>query len=349
MLRSKHVAGAALYSFFALPFSFFLYPFSLHAQDTPVFRSKTDLVVVPVTVTDRSGRFVRDLTPEQFEIVDAGGRRSVLQFAAERVPISLGILLDVSGSMATDPKTRAADDARWTDTRRALDLLVERLNPEDEVLFAAFADKVGLAVPWTRDHHRVTRAFDTLRPGGYTAMFDAVKLISPAFQRSEHGRKVLLVISDGRDSLVPRLIGGGPMYGPIRPTREQQVQLDINQRQKALRDAAIGAMQRAVTSSGASVYAIGMGTGKGAYVDSENLEAVTGSTGGYVEVIDDPANISAAVARVFDELQTQYMLAFEPAHTDGKYHDIQVTVKNRDLRVRARTGYVAPAASLPVK
>src|SRR5687767_14117343 len=92
MLRSKHVARAALYSFFALPFSFFLYPFSLHAQDTPVFRSKTDLVVVPVTVTDRSGRFVRDLTPEQFEIVDAGGRRSVLQFAAERVPISLGIL-----------------------------------------------------------------------------------------------------------------------------------------------------------------------------------------------------------------------------------------------------------------
>ncbi len=59
--------------------------------------------------------------------------------------------------------------------------------------FAAFSDKVGLAVPWTRDHQQVPRAFDALRPGGYTAMFDAVKLIGPAFQRAEHARKVLLV------------------------------------------------------------------------------------------------------------------------------------------------------------
>jgi VWFA-related protein len=320
-------------------YSVFVSPFSLEAQ-TPIFRAKTDLVVVPVTVTDRSGRFVHGLTPDQFEIVDAGGRRPVLQFASERVPVSLAILLDVSGSMATDPTARAADDARWADTRRALELLVDRLNPEDEVLFAAFADKVGLAVPWTRDHDRVPRAFSTLRPGGYTAMFDAVKLMAPAFQRAEHARKVMLLITDGQDSLVPR-ITGAPVYRyPI--SREQQVQMDIHQRQKQLRDAAVGAMQRAVTNSGAVVYAIGMGTGKGAFVDLENLEVVTGTTGGYVEAIDDPAKISDAVAHVFDELQTQYMLAFEPAHTDGKYHDIEVTTRNRDLRVRARTGYVAP-------
>ena len=139
--------------------------------------------------------------------------------------MSLGILLDISGSMATDAKARALDDARWADTRRALELLVQRLDPRDEVLFAAFADKVGLAVPWTRDHQRVPRAFNTLRPGGYTAMFDAVKLIAPAFQRAEHARKVLLVISDGRDSLVPR-ISGAPVYRyPL--SREQQVQMEI--------------------------------------------------------------------------------------------------------------------------
>ena len=339
MLRSKPVVRVALFSFFVLPFS-------LHAQ-TPIFRAKTDLVVVPVTVTDRSGRFVRDLTPDQFEIVDGGGRRPVVQFAAERVPVSLVILLDVSGSMATDPKTRAADDARWADTRSALELLVQRLNAEDEVLFAAFSDKVGLAVPWTRDHARVPRAFSALRPGGYTALFDAVKLISPAFQRAEHARKVMLLITDGRDSLVPK-ISGAPVYRyPL--SREQQVQMEIHGRQKALRDAAVGAAQTAVKNSGASVYAIGMGTGKGAYVDVPNLETLTADSGGYVEAIDDPANITAAVARVFDELQTQYMLAFEPSHADGKDHEIQVTVKNRDLRVRARARYVAPTPSLPVK
>ena len=77
--------------------------------------------------------------------------------ATERVPVSLGILLDISGSMATDPKARAADDARWADTRRALELLVQRLDKRDEVFFAAFADKVWLAVPWTREHEQVPR------------------------------------------------------------------------------------------------------------------------------------------------------------------------------------------------
>ena len=108
-----------------------------------------------------------------------------------------------------------------------------------------------------------------------------------------------------------------------------------------MRDLAIGAAQRAVTNSGAAVYAIGMGTGKGAYVDLENLELLTANSGGYVEDINDPAEISAAVARVFDELQSQYVLAFEPAHADGKYHEISVTHKNRDLHVRARAGYTA--------
>ena len=325
---------------FAALYSCFILPISLFAQSLPVFRATSDVVVVPVTVTDRAGRFVNGLTADEFELTDSGERRPIMQFSTERVPVSLGILLDISGSMATDPKARAADDARWADTRRALELLVERLDPRDEVLFAAFADKVGLAVPWTREHQQVTRAFNTLRPGGFTAMFDAVKLIAPAFQRAELPRKVLLVITDGRDSLVPKIRGTPP---PVfrGATREQQVQSEIYYRQKTLRDAAVGATQRAVTTSGAAVYAIGMGTGKGAYVDVENLELLTANSGGYVEDITDPSDITAAVARICDELQSQYVLAFEPAGADGKYHEIAVTHKNRDLRVRARSGYTA--------
>ena len=296
---------------------------------------------MPVTVTERSGRFVSGLTADEFEIEDAGERRAITQFSTEREPVSLGILLDISASMATDAKERAADDARWADTRRALELLVQRLDRRDEVLFAAFADKLGVAVPWTRDHQQVTRAFDTLRPGGFTAMFDAVKLIAPAFQRAEHGRKVLLVITDGRDSLVPHIRGNPPLSVSRPPTREEQVQREIQTRQNTLRDVAVGATQRAVTNSGAAVYAIGMGTGKGAYVDLPNLETLTANSGGYVEAINDPAEITAAVARMFDELQSQYTLAFESVRADGKYHEIQVTMKNRDLRVRARAGYQA--------
>ena len=323
----------------AVLFSFFVLSYSLFAQSSPVFRAATDVVVVPVTVTDRSGRFVAGLAAADFEISDGGTRPELTQFSAERVPVSLGILLDISGSMATDARTRALDDARWADTRRALELLVERLDPRDEVLFAAFADKLGLAVSWTRDHWRVPLAFGGLRPGGYTALFDAVRLIAPAFQRAEHARKVLLVISDGRDSLVPHVRGGSVQ--PYGRSREQQVQAEINARQQALRNTAVGAAKAIVKTSGASLYAIGMGTGKGAYVDVENLETLTADSGGYVEAISEPAEISAAVARMFDELQSQYMIAFEPVRADGKYHEIAVTTRNRDLRVRARAGYQA--------
>ena len=107
----------------------------------------------------------------------------------------------------------------------ALELLVKRLDPRDEVLFAVFADKVGLAVPWTQDHQRVPRAFNALRPGGYTALFDAVKLIVPAFQRAEHSE------SAARDFRRPRqpgtaLSGATPPF-PVPASREQQVQSEI--------------------------------------------------------------------------------------------------------------------------
>ena len=75
------------------------------AQEPAIFRTSTDVVLVPISVTDRNGRFVRGLTSDHFQISDGGTRRAVKQFSAERVPISLAILLDISGSMAQNPKS----------------------------------------------------------------------------------------------------------------------------------------------------------------------------------------------------------------------------------------------------
>ena len=94
------------------------------AQQSPVFRAGTHPVPVSVTVTDRSGWFVHGLTAEQFGISEDGTRRAVAQFSAGRVPVSLGILLDIGGSMTPGPKVIGADDARWAGTRRALEVLV---------------------------------------------------------------------------------------------------------------------------------------------------------------------------------------------------------------------------------
>ena len=161
-VRVRLAAALVVYSFFHLPFSFLS---RVSAQNPPTFRVNADAVVVPVTVTDRSGRFVHGLAADQFEISEGGTRRPVVQFSAGRVPVSLGILLDISGSMTESPNARAADDARWADTRHALERLLTRLTAADEVLFAAFSDKVA-AAPWTNDRAAILRGFDLLRPGG---------------------------------------------------------------------------------------------------------------------------------------------------------------------------------------
>jgi Ca-activated chloride channel family protein len=309
----------------------------LHAQD---FRSTADAVLVPVTVTDRNGRFVRGLTVDQFEIRDDGARRPITQFSAERVPVSLGILLDVSGSMASDPKAKAAEDARWTDTRRALELLLSRLDARDEIFFAVFHDQVALAAPWTLEHDAVLRAFDRIAPGGRTALFNAVARIAPAFELARYQRRALLVISDGNDSRVPTISGARPI--PTYPaTPEQQHLARLFFQREAHRTGAVGETKRVIEKSGAAVFAVGMGTRQGAPVSLDNLEALTRGSGGYTEPLKDPAEISAAVARIADDLQSQYVLGFEPTKADGEFHPIAVEVKGRGLTVRARAGYVA--------
>jgi Ca-activated chloride channel family protein len=260
----------------------------------------------------------------------------VTQFTAERVPVSLGILLDISGSMTQDPKAKAAEDARWADTRRALELLVSRLDPRDDVFFAAFAEKVGVAVPWSSEHRRVLQTFDGLRPGGRTALFEAVRLIVPAFQLARHDRKALLLISDGNDTMVGRAPIARPTtkveaFGNLGPSVVPNLQ----------REAAIVAAKTAIRGSGGALYAVGIGTRKGAPVDSATLERLTLDTGGYVEPLREPSEISAAVARICDDLQSQYVLTFEPAHADGKFHSISIKLKDTRHRVRARAGYQA--------
>ena len=168
------------------------------AQGPAVFRTGTDVVLVPVSVTDRNGRFVGGLAADHFQISDDGAWRAVKPFSAERVPVSLAILLDISGNLEQNPQERLADDARWAETRRAIELLLTRLGPDDEVLFAVF-NEVAKASPWTKEHHKILGTFDLLYRGGGTALLESVKQIASVFHMARHQRKVLLLISDGND------------------------------------------------------------------------------------------------------------------------------------------------------
>ena len=315
------------------------------AQEPAVFRASTDVVLVPVSVTDQNGRFVHGLTSDHFEISEGGTRRAVKQFSVDRVPVSLGILLDISGSITEDPKIRADERARWADMRRALALLLTRLVAADEVFFAVFNEGVA-AASWTQDHSALLREFDALRPGGGNALLDAVPVMVPTFELGRYQRKVLLLITDGNDASHVPTPGVRPLYpiSDVAPPGYEPLAI-MGDSRESVRQRRLSTTKSAVRRSDVTLYAIGIGRRTGEPVDTVLLEGLTTESGGYVEALRDPTEIPAAVARICDDLQSQYLLAIAPGQADGKYHSIQVRTTDRRLRVRARAGYVALPAS----
>jgi len=311
------------------------------AQEPGVFRASADAVLVSVSVTDQNGRFVHGLTSDHFEISEGGTQRAVTHVSADHVPVSLGILLDISGSITEDPKIRADARARWAEMRRALALLVTRLDAADEVFFSVFNEGV-VADSWTQDHSALLRQFDALRPGGGNALLDAVPVIVPTFELGRYQRKVLLLITDGNDASdvpTPGVRPSSPI-GDIAPPGYEPLAI-MGDSRESVRQRRLSTTKRVVRRSDVALYAIGIGRRTGEPVDTVLLEGLTTESGGYVESLRDPTEIPAAVARILDDLQSQYLLAIGPGQADGKYHAIQVRTKDRRLRVRARTGYMA--------
>src|SRR5687768_4989203 len=133
---------------------------ALHAQ----FRSRIDIVQVTVSVTDANGRLIPNLTRDDFQVWEDGEPQQVTQFTDQRVPVSLGVLLDASDSMRGQP---------IVDARAALDRFVgELLEPEDEAFVATFNHLPRLAARWSRPPSVVAHALDDLQPSGGTAIYD---------------------------------------------------------------------------------------------------------------------------------------------------------------------------------
>ena len=318
----------------------------LRAQEGFTFKSGVDLVNITATVAGRDGRFVPGLTKDDFVVRDDGERQTITHFSNERVPVSLGIALDTSGSM-TPEKMAAA--------RAAINRFVtELLGDEDELFFVEFADKVFIRQDWTTDRRAITRAVARVEAGGGTALYDAIAESLPVAASGTHRKKALLVISDGNDSdstvtafelrqairesevLVYALGVDGTGSSrttappPISPPAQPRFPIPFPQpgsRRPPIFPQILGGQR--------------LPAGGGERVNAGALRQITDDTGGRTEIIGALRDLDSATARIADELSKQYTLAYPIPHDrSGTWHSITVEMEDRDLTVRARRGYL---------
>lgn len=156
------------------------------------FRTGIDLINITATVVDGTGRFVSGLQKDDFRVYEDDKLQAISHFNSERVPVSLGIVLDTSGSM---------DGEKMMAARRALQrFLFDLLGPDDEVFLYRFAEVPELLHGWSQDRRAIADALARIRPRGATSLYDAVAEAMPMMQTARHRKQALLIISDGNDT-----------------------------------------------------------------------------------------------------------------------------------------------------
>jgi VWFA-related protein len=319
------------------------------------FRSNVDLINVTVTVTDSSGRFVSGLKQDDFEVYEDGVLQQTSHFDAERVPVSLGLAIDTSGSMIGD---------KWDAAQAAVGrFLNDLLGSQDEVFLYRFDNRPELVQPWTSDRRGAGRKLDGVQPRGGTAMYDAVASAIPLAQRGTRRKKALVVISDGNDTSsqmrvteLTRLIqesevlvyaigidasGSAPSSyrssgssGPAQKVSSQPVPAPFPGRKAATPPPPPPPASSRSTPP--------RGSGSTDRVNADALRAMTDDSGGRTEMIYSAQDLEPATAGIASELSQQYFLGYSsPAPKDGKWHTIEVRLKKGSYHVRARRGFIA--------
>ena len=317
------------------------------------FKSGVELVNVTATVSDDNGHFVSGLTKDDFTIFEDGQQQEITNFSNEHVPVSLGILLDTSGSMTPEKMSSA---------RSAIDRFIyELLDKNDELFFMQFASVPDLLQGWTFDRRAISRAVGQVSAAGGTAMYDAIARALPIAADGRNQKKAILVISDGNDTNSRTSVS--ELRNMIRESEVMVYALGVDGS-----DVSTYTQQPRQPSSprfpipiprgrgrfpgGRFPFAPQIGfpplggvwgrTGGNEHVNESALRAITDDTGGRTEIVRGFGDLDAATAHIADELSKQYYLGYNNAgKKDGKWHAIRVDVRDRHLHVRARKGYVA--------
>lgn len=281
------------------------------------FRSSVSLVSVNAVVKDRRGRPVRNLTRDDFTILENGASRPIVDFGvSDQGPVSFGVLVDQSGSMRLSNNLDAAREVirhllAWFDAGK------------DEVALFAFDKELQEVQPFTSDAGAVIAALPKLSAYGTTALYDAIARTAERLEKRPTPRRALVVVTDGLDTASSRTIEevSGMASAIDVPVYVVVVMSPLNHPDRG------GTPLR---TDGEPI--------------TTRLATLAYWTGGDMVVASTPSETSRIARRLVVDLRHQYQLAFESSAQAG-WHHVAVRTRNPDLQVRARSGYIAQPSS----
>jgi Ca-activated chloride channel homolog len=287
-----------------------LFSFALNAQNQKpsspvVFKVEVEMVSIKVSVCDPLGRYVTGIGKENFKIYEDNVEQEIVHFHQEAAPISAGLIFDVSGSMKDNNNMRKA--------KSAITRFLQSGNPADEYFLVTFNTKTNLAKSFTDQSSSVQNEVAFQKPGGSTALYDAVYKGLDEIKKGSHEKKALIVITDGEDN--------SSRYSPAE-VREFAKEMDVQ------------------------VYAVGE-EGSLGYGRNEILN-ITKLTGGRAFFPNNFNELDYYIDLIHDELRSQYVLGYMPTNKahDGKWRRIKVKLDALKglpkLIVHAKEGYNAP-------
>jgi len=277
------------------------------AQDDDVVRVNTDLVVLNVSVTDKTGQYVKGLNLSDFKVYEDGVEvqpNTIAGFSLQESPYAAVVLLDSSGSM----------EARFSLARSAAIRFLDGLRPEDVAAVYRFDSKVERVQEFSGGRDLAPTAY-AIRAKGMTTLNDAIVEASKTLAERAEQRKAIVILSDGMDTF-------------SKASSEKAVESAL----------AVGASIYAVDMSSLEV------AGTSRRQSAASLKGFAEKTGGrFIETPGGPA-LRDAFTGIANELGQQYTISYRPVNTkrDGKWRALEVKVQREDLTIRTRKGYRAP-------
>jgi VWFA-related protein len=270
--------------------------------------TNVDLVVLDVAVFDRQGRYIRDLTKDNFEVLEDGRPQSIALFRNEDIPVAAGVIVDSSGSMG--PKR--------ADTTAAALEFVRASNPDDDVFVVNFNERVALGlpaeIPFTANPDLLRSALGRMPIGGRTALYDAIAAGLGHIHQSRHKRKFLIVFSDGGDNESRRNL--------------QQITREIQE-------------------SEVTIYTIGLFDSRDPDRNPGVLKKLAHLSGGQAYLPGEMKYVPGVCRSIAADIRSRYVVGYTPGRPveEGEFHGVEVRVHapgRGRLEARTRAGYRVP-------